>query len=262
VQSVVLTQGPSTVRKRMEQGGKVDSLCASDYVKIDRWHLRSGDLLDAVPVWIWEPSNGRPTFGGPQKAPGRFEDFRFLARNTLYGDREPWAAAIVEGVPRAGAALAFELHYDVPADVPCRRNHECPEPGQRPTVTVFFDAGNVEVRAPPQNGRRADVPMDAIGVALVGDRARLVDVHVTLHSESDATGPSATQRTQPAQPLPIPASGAVPITVRREDRRLVVKAAGREIAFDAPAATGGFMGFVVEGRGFVRIGAVQVRPLK
>jgi hypothetical protein len=62
--------------------------------------------------------------------------------------------------------------------------------------------------------------------------------------------------------LPLPASGAVPITVRREDRRVVVQAAGHEAAFDAPAAAGGFLGFVIEGHGFVRIGGVQVRSLK
>ncbi len=268
VLSVVLSQGPSTVRKRMEQDGKVESLCATDYVKTDRRHLRSGDLLDTMPIWIWEPSNGGPIFGGPQKAPGRFEDLRFIGRDRGLKGREPWAAAIVEGVPRAGAALTLELHYDVPADWPCRRNYECPEPGQRPTVTVFFDAGNIEVRAPRQNGgTRDDVPMEAIGVALSGDHARLVDVHVLLNSERyQTTGPSATERAQPAQPLPLPASGAVPITVRREDRRLVVQAAGREIAFDAPAATdgfsGGFVGFVIEGRGFARIGGIHVRPLK
>jgi hypothetical protein len=105
--------------------------------------------------------------------------------------------------------------------------------------------------------------MEALGVALDGNRARLVDLHVLLDSERyQTTGPSATERTQPAQPLPLPSSGAVPITVRREDRRVVVQAAGREAAFDAPAAAGGFLGFVIEGRGFVRIGGIKARPLK
>lgn len=263
VLSVVLDQGPSTVRQRMDEDGKTASLCTADYVKTDRWHLGSGSLLDTVPVWIWGASHARPTFGGPQKAPGRYEDLRFFGKDLDLNKREPWTTVIVDGVPRAGASLAFELHYDLPADVPCRRDDDCPKPGQRPTVTVFFDAGNVEVSAPRQNGgARDDVPMDAIGVALTGDRARLVDVHVTLHSERDTTGPSATERKQPAQPLALPASGAVPITVRREDRRLVVKAAGRELAFDAPAAAGGFLGFMIEGRGFARIGGVRVSSLK
>ncbi len=259
----VLTQGPSTVRHRMEQDGKLASLCASDYVKTDRRRLNSGDMLDTVPVWLWGPSNGRPIYGGPQKEPGRFEDLRFLGKDRNLKGREPWAAAIVEGVPRSGATLALELHYDLPPDSPCRPSYDCPPPSQHPLVTVFFDAGNVEVRAPRRNGNRDDVPMEALGVALDGNRARLVDLHVLLDSERyQTTGPSATERTQPAQPLPLPASGAVPITVRREDRRVVVQAAGREAAFDAPAATGGFLGFVVEGRGFVRIGRVHVRPLK
>ena len=259
----VLTQGPSTVRRRMEQDGKLASLCASDYVKTDRHRFHSGDLLDTLPVWLWGPSNGRPTYGGPQKEPDRFEDLRFLGKDRDLDGRAPWSAAIVEGVPRAGAALALELHYDLPADSPCRPSYDCPSPAQRPMVTVFFDAGNVEVRAPRRNGNRDDVPMEAIGVALDGNRARLVDLHVLLDSERyQTTGPSATERAQPAQPLPLPPSGAVPITVRREARRLVVQAAGHEAAFDAPAATGGFLGFLVEGHGFVRIGRVGVSALK
>jgi TolB-like protein len=259
----VLTQGPSTVRHRMEQDGKLASLCASDYVKSDRHRFHSGDLLDTLPVWLWGPSNGRPTYGGPQRAPGRFEDLRFLGKDRDLNGRAPWSAAIVEGMPRAGATLVLELHYDLPADSPCRPDYDCPSPAQRPLVTVFFDAGNVEVRAPRRNGNRDDVPMEAIGVALDGNRARLVDLHVLLDSERyQTTGPSATERAQPAQPLPLPASGAVPITVRREARRLVVQAAGREAAFDAPAATGGFLGFVVEGHGFVRIGRVRASALK
>jgi len=166
-------------------------------------------------------------------------------------------------VPRASATLALELRYDLPADSPCRPNYDCPSPAQRPLVTIFFDAGNVEVRAPRRNGNRDDVPMEAIGVALDGDRARLCDLHVLLDSERyQTTGPSATERAQPARPLPLPASGAVPITLRREARRLVVQAAGREAAFDAPPAAGGFLGFLVEGRGFVRIGRVRASALK
>jgi TolB-like protein len=259
----VLTQGPSTVRSRMERDGKLASLCTSDYVRTDRRRMSPGDLLDTLPIWMWGPSNGRPSYGGPQKEPGRFADLRFLGKDRDLQGREPWTAAIVEGVPRAGATLALELHYDLPADSPCRPNYDCPAPSQRPLVTVFFDAGNVEVRAPRHNGgTRDDVPMEAIGVALDGNRARLCDLHVLLDSERyQTTGPSATVR-GPAQPLPLPASGAVPITVRREDRRVVVQAAGHEAAFDAPAAAGGFLGFVVEGHGFVRIGGVQVRSLK
>jgi hypothetical protein len=212
---------------------------------------------------LWEPSNGRPTYGGPQKEPGRFEDLRFLGKDRDLNGRAPWSAAIVEGVPRAGATLTLELHYDLPADSPCRPNYDCPSPSQRPVVTVFFDAGNVEVRAPRRNGNRDDVPMEAIGVALDGNRARLVDLHVLLDSERyQTTGPSATERAQTAQPLPLPPAGPVPITVRREARRLVVQAAGREAAFDAPAATGGFLGFLVEGHGFVRIGRVRASALK
>jgi len=259
----VLTQGPSTVRRRMEQDGKLASLCASDYVKTDRHRFHSGDLLDTLPVWLWGPSNGRPTYGGPQKEPGRFEDLRFLGKDRDLDGRAPWSAAIVEGVPRAGATLTLELHYDLAADSPCRPNYDCPSPAQRPVVTVFFDAGNVEVRAPRRNGNREDVPMEAIGVALDGNRARLVDLHVLLDSERyQTTGPSATERAQPAQPLPLPGSGTVPITVRREARRLIVQAAGREAAFDTPAATGGFLGFLVEGHGFVRIGHVRASALK
>ncbi len=258
----VLSQDTSSVRRRLEQDNKLTDLCTSDYVKIDRRRIGSGDRLGALPFWLWGPSNGRPAYGGPQKEPGRFEDLRFLGKDRDLHGRQPWTTAIVEGVPHAGAALTLELQYDLPAGSPCRAGYDCPPPSQRPTVTVFFDAGNVEVRAPRHDGGvREDVPMEAIGVALGGDRARLVELRVLLDSERyQTTGPSATERAQSA--LPLPATGPVPITVRREDRRLVIQAAGREVAFDAPPATGGFLGFIVEGSGFVRVGNVRVRPLK
>jgi TolB-like protein len=258
----VLSQDASTVRRRMQQDAKLASLCTSDYVKTDRRRMNSGDMLDTVPVWIWGPSNGRPSFGGPQTEPGRYADLRFLGKDRDRNGRAPWMVAIVEGVPRAGAALALELHYDLPPDAPCRPGSDCPAPAEHPTVTVFFDAGNVEVRAPRHgNGARDDVPMEATGVAIGGGLARRVDLRVLLDSERyDTTGPSATERSQ--APLPLPATGAVPITVRREDRRLVVLAAGREVALDAPPAAGGFLGFLVEGHGFVRIGGVRIRPPK
>jgi len=263
----VLSQDASTVRRRMEHDAKLASLCTSDYVKIDRRRLNSGDMLDTVPIWLWGPSNARPSFGGPQTEPRRFADVRFLGDRDLNG-RAPWMLAIVEGVPRAGAALTMELRYDLPADAPCRPGYDCPSPAERPTVTVFFDAANVQVRAPRHGGDvRDDVPMEAIGVALGGGRARRVDLRVLLDSERyQTTGPSATERAQAPLPLSPSPSGAVPITIRREDRRVVIETRGRdgarEVALDAPPAAGGFLGFLVEGHGFVRIGGVRVRPPK
>jgi len=252
-----LSQDTSSVRRRMDRSEqKLASLCTSDYVKSNRRRFHSGDLLDTLPVWFWEPS-ARPSYGGPEKEPGRFEDLRFLGESSNLKGREPWTAAIVEGVPRTRATLTMELNYDLPTDSPCRQSRDCPPPSQRPTVTVFFDAGNIEVRAPRRNSEtRDDVPMEAIGVAIGGDRARRVDLRVLLDSERyDTTGPVATERAQAA--LPLPATGGVPITVRREERRLVVQAAGREVTFEAPPAQPGFLGFLVEGRGFVRIGGVR-----
>ena len=151
----VLTQGPSTVRRRMEQDGKLASLCASDYVKTDRHRFHSGDLLDTLPVWLWGPSNGRPTYGGPQKEPGRFEDLRFLGKDRDLDGRAPWSAAIVEGVPRAGAALALELHYDLPADSPCRPNYDCPLAGATAGGDGLLRCRKCRgARAPPQRQPR------------------------------------------------------------------------------------------------------------
>jgi hypothetical protein len=215
-------------------------------------------MMSVGAAWVWDARRHEP---------GRFTDLRFLGKERNLEGREPWMMAIVEGVPRAGAALTLELHYDLPADAPCRPGYDCPAPAERPTVTVFFDAANVQTRAPRHDGARDDVPMEATGVAIGGGLARRVDLRVLLDSERyDTTGPSATERAQAPLPLPVSASGALAITVRREDRRLVVEARGRdsvrEVALDAPPAAGGFLGFLVEGPGFVRISGVRVKALK
>jgi hypothetical protein len=252
-----IDQSADSVVRRMADEAKRPDLCASDLVRWDRMKVSALELFDALPVWIFE-SSMRPLSTGPRPGPGRFTDIRYLggkARN------KSWTLAILEGVPRDGAALRLELDYDLPPDSGCGHHLDCPAPGERPTVTLFFDATNVHVRAPRHDGARDDVPMEAVGLAIGAGTVERVDLRVLLASErSGSTGPSSTAIAQ--QPLPAPAGGPLPITVRREARRLVIEASGRELAFDAPPAQGGFLGFLIQGPGFVRIAKPQVQPLR
>jgi hypothetical protein len=94
-----------------------------------------------------------------------------------------------------------------------------------------------------------------------------------------ASKATTTEHTRP--PLALPAAGHVAITIRREDHRLVLEVPGqgaagqknagqknagqdpgrRQLTFDAPPASAGFVGILVSGGGFVGIGGVRVHPL-
>lgn len=87
--------------------------------------------------------------------------------------------------------------------------------------------------------------------------------------------PSRPVRRTAPRPRALPPSGHVPITIRREDHRLVLEvspnAAGaskntagegkKAVTFDAPPASAGFVGILISGGGFVGIGGVRVHPL-
>ena len=254
-----IEQSTDSVARRLADDAKLPDLCAADIVRWDRTKLGTLDLFDTLPIWIFQ-SDRRPSFTGPRPGPGRFTDLQYLGGKSR--DRS-WTLAILEGVPRAGAALRLELSYDLPPDTGCGRRLDCPAPGERPIVTLFFDASNVHVRAPRHDGARDDVPLEAVGLAIGAGIVKRVDLRALLASERGGTiGPSSIERAQ--QPLAAPATGTLPIIVRRQERRLVLEASGHELVFEAPPAQGGvgFLGFLIEGPGFVRIAKAQVLPAR
>jgi TolB-like protein len=258
--AVVVNDGEG-IDRRFESDSKHGDLCASDLVQFARRRIGNATLFGNLPVWIFEPDS-RPLTTGPRSGPDHVGDLRYLARKD---DRSPWVLVVLEGAPHTTAAVSFELAFDPPADLPLGRlcggrTADCLPPGERPTVTALFDATSVLVRAPRHgNDTRENVPMQAIGVSLGAESAQRIDANVVLASEMQNTvGAKLTAGDR--QPLPALGSGKVAVTVRREDRRLIVDAGAQHVAFDAPPARGGFLGLLVQGRGFVRIAAPRVQP--
>jgi TolB-like protein len=243
----------------MMRESSTSDLCALDAVRFGRTRVPEQALFrEGTSAWTFQPHVIRPLSAGPRADTDRLEELRYKAAD---GDRNPWALIILEGVPRRTAALSFDLNFEPAPDLVerCRAKSGCPSSGRRPTVAAVFEATDLLIRARRRrNEPLDDVPMRATVVAIGPDTAEKANGEVLLASERMGTeGPKPASGERQAFAVPT----TTKVTVRREERRIVIEAGGRRASFDAAPAHAGFVGLMIQGPGIARISSPRVQPL-